>query len=85
MMTGIIGRANTRAQRRFAAMLDAHVIADPWARETRLYAQAERLMDSLIEQARWEHAKAELDAVLEADPEYVAWLETELRMGWGDR
>jgi hypothetical protein len=40
-------RAQERAQRRFRRMLDARSYGDPTSRTTRLYVQAERLIDRL--------------------------------------
>jgi len=40
-------RAHERAQRRFRRMLDQRTYGDPTSRTTRLYVQAERLIDRL--------------------------------------
>lgn len=62
-----IEQANAEAQRAFRAMLDAHVVADPDAPETRAYTACERRLDLLIAEARWEQAKSELDELIAAD------------------
>ena len=41
-------RANARAQRRFHAAIEAGVIFDETARATRLYVEAERLVDAVM-------------------------------------
>lgn len=47
MSTSTILRANDRAQRRFRRMLTDATYSDPTARATRLYVEAERLIDRL--------------------------------------
>ena len=46
-MAHTITRAHARAQRRFHEMAAAQVYGDPTDRRTRLYVQAERLIDRL--------------------------------------
>jgi hypothetical protein len=48
-------------------MVDAKAYPDYSAPETRLYVQAERLVDSLLDELRWETVKAELDELIAAD------------------
>lgn len=76
----VLERANARAQRRFHDMLAAHTFAEPTSRHTRLYLQAERLIDALMTEAAWEKSKAKMDALQTAD-----LAELELRAVWGDR
>lgn len=64
-----VRRSNTRAQRRFHAMVVERAYAVRDSRESRLYTQAERLMDRLIVEARWEATMGWLTAVQLADPE----------------
>jgi len=71
-----IERANARAQRRLRAMIVSRVYADPNARATRLYVQAERLLDALLGEAQWYRSKAEMDALQTADHDIHE------RMGW---
>jgi hypothetical protein len=68
--SGILERANQRAQRRFRAMLDAQAYPDPQARETVLYVQAERTVDAVMLASRVERLKAEWDALLAVDHDY---------------
>jgi hypothetical protein len=87
----ILLRAHQRAQRRLSAMIDAKTYGDPQATETRLYTQAERLVDALLVELGWEQQKAELDALITADLtadadvewRYSAWVEPELREAFG--
>lgn len=66
----VLDRANSRAQRRFRKMLTAWLRTGSWdTLETRLYTQAERTTDALTVEAEWEQAKAELDALIDADRE----------------
>lgn len=44
----VLKRAHQRAQRRFHAMFDAGLWSDPQARVTRLYVEAERLVDGVM-------------------------------------
>lgn len=66
---GLLTKAHARAQRRLRAMVIAKAYPDPQARETRLYTQAERLVDSLLVEATWEARKAELDYAMTHDHE----------------
>ena len=50
--TTIIGKANHRAQRRFHVAVKAGVVTVGEARETRLWIEAERLLDRLEWEAR---------------------------------
>jgi hypothetical protein len=73
---GLLEKAQARTQRRFRTMVQTQAYADPTAPETRLYTQAERLVDRLLEDARWERTKAELDmlqAIDLATDESVRW------------
>lgn len=92
MHEGLLDRAHARAQRRFRAMVDHHAFPIPSAPETRLYVQAERLVDALIDEAQWEQVKAEMDELIRADMEqdsHVAdvygWTDAEARFAYGDR
>lgn len=58
----LAAKANRRAQRRFRAMVTAHVYADPTDHRTVLYTQAERLLDTI----RGDEAEFELDAAHDA-------------------
>lgn len=72
--TTAIEQANAEAQRAFRAMLEARAVADPDAPETRAYTAAERRLDYLIAEARWEQAKSELDELIAADEgNHFAW------------
>ena len=96
---GLLGQAHQRAQRRFAAMVTTHDYAVPGSRGARLYVQAERLVDSLIQEAVRERTFAEMDALLAADHDYHVLrgvdmadcddcadvTEAESRLLWGDR
>ena len=44
----VLKRAHDRAQRRFHAAIEAGVIFDETARATRLYVEAERLVDAVM-------------------------------------
>lgn len=63
----MLEKANERAQRRFHRMLERQTYADPTDRHTRLYVQAERLIDHLIGESSWEQSKASFDALQLAD------------------
>ncbi len=66
-MTALTHRADKRAQRRFHAAAVAHVVTDGQARETRLWIEAERLLDRLERFALWSRmSEAQLDAAHEA-------------------
>ena len=101
MHDGILDRANRRAQRRLRNLVVARTYSDMGSRESRLYTQAERLVDSLQVEADWERSKAALDALMTADHDYhvefgltvaecedcsyVFATESELRFAHGDR
>lgn len=59
--------AHREAQRAFGDMIAANAYGDPEAPETRRYIEAERHVDTILEYAQWERAKAELDALIAAD------------------
>ena len=65
----LLRRANARAQRRWHRMLEERTWAQPSARTTRLVTQAERLVDALVVEMRWQEARVEMDALQLADPE----------------
>lgn len=65
--TDRLREANAEAQALFHAMLDANAYGDPDAPETRRYVEAERHVDTILEYAQWERAKAQLDALTAAD------------------
>ena len=67
--TELLQRANARAQRRFAAMVNARAYADPGSRPARLYTQAERLIDALMGEIAWNESRAEWDRLQLSDPE----------------
>lgn len=59
---GLLGQAHRRAHRRLMAAIDGYLRSGAWdVRSTALYRQAERLVDALETEARWERAKAEMD------------------------
>lgn len=60
-MARILTRAHNRAQRRLHSMVEAQVYGDPTDRRTRLYVQAERLIDRL----RGEPSEFDLDVLAE--------------------
>jgi hypothetical protein len=64
---GLILKANARAQRRLRTMVETKAYADECSRESRLYTQAERLVDALLTELTWETRKAELDLLLTHD------------------
>jgi hypothetical protein len=64
---GLILKANARAQRRLRRMVETKAYADECSRESRLYTQAERLVDALLTELTWETRKAELDLLLTHD------------------
>lgn len=70
MATELLTRAHERAQRRFHDMLEGKKYSDPKARETRLYVEAERLVDELLVNLQWEQAKAEMDRLQSSDHDY---------------
>lgn len=61
-MAATLRRAHARAQRRFHEMAAAQVYGDPTDRRTRLYVQAERLIDRL----RGEPLEFDIDAAHDA-------------------
>lgn len=65
----VLQRANARAQRRFAAMVNARAYSDPASRSVRLYTQAERLIDALIGEIAWNESRREWDRLQMTDPE----------------
>jgi hypothetical protein len=65
----LLRRANARAQRRFAAMVNARAYSDPNSRASRLYTQSERLIDALMGEIAWHDSRAQWDALQLADPE----------------
>lgn len=67
---GLLERAHARAQRRLHVMVERRTFSDWSARETRLYVQAERLVDSLLVEADWERSKAELDHLQTIDHDW---------------
>jgi len=76
--TDTILRAHERAQRRFRRMLDQRTYGDPTSRTTRLYVQAERLIDRLEGSTPYPLVltTAAIDARLDAAHEaYVAAME----------
>ena len=64
--------AHTAAQHRFHEMLVAGCYSDPDDPRTKAYVAAERLVDSILVDAQWEKAKAELDRLQMADIEELA-------------
>lgn len=64
-----LAAAHTAAQRAFGAMMRTRSFSDPDAPETKAYVAAERLVDSILVDAQWEKAKAELDRLQMADLE----------------
>ena len=68
---GLLGKADHRAQRRFRSALGAYFATGSWVtRETALYLEGERLAKDLRVEADWEQAKAEFDALQDADHDY---------------
>jgi hypothetical protein len=65
----LLRRANARAQRRFAAMVNARAYSDPTSRASRLYTQSERLIDALMGEIAWHESRERWDALQLADPE----------------
>lgn len=59
--------AHDEAQALFHAMLVSNAYGDPDAPETRRYVEAERHVDTILEYAQWERAKAEMDALIASD------------------
>lgn len=70
----VLRRANARAQRRFHRMLVEQAYANPTARSTRLYSEAERLIDALLGEAAWQHSRMEWDELQLNDPEAPDYL-----------
>lgn len=70
MAESILQKANRRAQRRLRQLVIARTYSDMESRESRLYTQAERLVDDLQVQAEWEATKAEFDALMVEDHDY---------------
>jgi hypothetical protein len=59
---GLLAKADRRAQRRLRAAVGTYLATEAWdQQQTALYHQAERLVDILSVEARWERAKAEMD------------------------
>ena len=90
-------KAWDRTQRRFRHMINASTYGDPNARSTRLYLEAERLLDrlrgefgaSLREDARmsalFDATHAELWELADADDAPRAVVEGDARAMWGNR
>lgn len=92
-------KAHQRAQRRFHEMVVAASYGDPNDRRTRLYVEAERLLNRLnVESPEWyldarhDAAIAEMDeladqdlAVFLPDVPLAFYTEAEARFAWGDR
>jgi hypothetical protein len=70
MAESILQKANRRAQRRLRNLVIARTYGDLESRESRLYTQAERLVDELQVQAEWEATKAEFDLLMAQDHDY---------------
>lgn len=70
MHEGLLTRANRRAQRRLRALIIARTYSDMDSRESRLYTQAERLVDTLQVESEWEREKAEFDLLLAQDHDF---------------
>ena len=68
---GLLGKADERAQRRFRSALGAFFATGSWVtHETALYLEGERLAKDLKVELDWEQAKAEFDALQDADHDY---------------
>ena len=92
-------RAWDRAQRRFQRMTADRAYSDPTARSTRLYVQAERLLDRIRGQreafelrtdarmsALFDATHAELRELADALPDIpLAYVEGDMRADWGNR
>lgn len=59
--------AHAEAQNAFHVMLEAGTFGDPDHPLTRFYIEAERHVDTVLEYAQWERAKAEMDALIASD------------------
>lgn len=59
--------AHEAAQIAFRAMLNARAYSDPGHPLTRAYVAAERLVDSILVDAQWEKARAEMDRLQAGD------------------
>ena len=86
----VLDRAHERAQRRFRRMLTEQTYGDPTNKQTRLYIQAERLVDSLLTEIAWARAQIEMERLQLNDPDAPDYFgamvaESELRSMWGDR
>lgn len=93
-------RAWDRAQRRFRRMTEDRAYSDPTARSTRLYVQAERLLDRIRGQreafelrtearmsALFDATNAELVELADALPDIplALYVEGDMRADWGNR
>jgi hypothetical protein len=78
-------RANARAQRRFHAMVVQRVYANPADPRTRLYVEAERLIDALRGEAAWQLSLADLEDLRVRDglPDVPLAAPGELMEAWG--
>lgn len=84
----VLRRVNERAQRRFHAAFDAGVITDAEATATKLYLEAERLMDAVMFPEVHALPVVQLEDIL-ASLRYETLrpvlAESEMRGQWGDR